>query len=95
MFYFVKSELPRDRVDEFTGKLAKDEIHGVDGNISFVTADGCVGYDIVECRNESDCRQKYDHLTQHGLQIDEITPIEPMAQFITEWQGKSEQERMA
>jgi hypothetical protein len=82
VFFFVKSELPRNRVDEFTGKLANGGIQGVDGNFSYVSPDGRFGYDIVECRDEDECRQKYSHLTQHGLKIDEMRPIEPLGQFI-------------
>lgn len=82
MYFFVKSHLPSDKVDEFTRKLANREIRGVEGNISYVTTDGCVGYDIVECRDENDCRQKYGDLVRHGLVIDEIARIEPMGQFI-------------
>jgi hypothetical protein len=82
MYYFVKSELPREKVDEFTNELACGQIRGVEGNIAYVTPDGVVGYDIVECRDENDCLQKYSHLTQHGLRIDEITPVEPMSEFL-------------
>ena len=85
VYFFVKSEIPCDMVDEFTSKLADKTIRGVEGNVSYVSPDGCVGYDIVECRDEQDCRQKYSHLSSHGLRIDEITPIQPMGQFIEAW----------
>ncbi len=85
MFFFVKSELPRNKVDEFTRTLANGEIQGVEGNLSYVSPDGRFGYDIVECRDENECRQKYSHLAQYGLKIDEMRPIEPLGQFIEAW----------
>ena len=85
MYFFVKSEVPSDKVDEFTRKVANKEVQTVEGNLSYVTPDGCYGYDIVECRDENDCRQKYNALVQSGLTIIEMKPITPMGQFIEAW----------
>jgi len=90
MYFFVKSELSADRVDEFTRKLANHEIPSVEGNVSYVTPDGRLGYDIVECRDENECLRKYDALVQNGLKIDEICPIEPMGQFLQEFTQREE-----
>ena len=84
MFFFVKSEVSPDKVDELTRKIANKEITTPLGNFSFVTTDGCVGYDLIECRDEADCRQKYSALQEY-LTIREMTPIEPMGQFLERW----------
>ena len=88
MRYFVKSHLSPDKVEEFTRKVANHEVRTVEDNVSYVTPDGRVGYDIVECRDENDCRQKYSDLVQNGLMIDEMTPIEPMGQFLEEFTSR-------
>jgi hypothetical protein len=79
--FFVKSELPENKVDEFTRKYAK----GVEGGFSYVSPDGRFGYDIVECRDENDCRQRYSQMTQLGLKIHEVSPVEPLGQFVDAW----------
>ncbi len=88
MYFFVKTELPFNDVDAFTRKLADGRIRGVEGNLSYVSTDGRFGYDIVECRDENECRHKYSHLMPHGLMIDEIRPIEPLGQFVEAWKRK-------
>ena len=78
MHFFVKSELPGNKVDEFTRKFAK----GAGGSFSYVSPDGRFGYDIVECRDENDCRQKYSQMAQLGLKIHEMSSVEPLGQFV-------------
>ncbi|MBI2941505.1 MAG: hypothetical protein HYY04_13815 [Chloroflexi bacterium] len=89
-YFFVKTEVIGDRVDELTGKIARGEITGVEGNISFVSPDGRVGYDVVECRDEAHCRQKYSGYTGY-LRITEISRIEPMGQFLERWKRQHPQ----
>ncbi len=85
MYFFVKTEVSRDKVDEFTRRLASGQIHGVQGNMSYVSQDGCYGFDIVECNDQNECRRKYDHLTQYGLRILDVTPVETMGQFLASY----------
>lgn len=88
MYFFVKTEVSEDRVDEFTRKLANNQISGVQGNVSYVSPDGRYGYDFIECQDEGDCRQKYSHLEPHGLRILEIRPVQTMGQFIQSWKQR-------
>lgn len=86
MYFFVKTECSRDKVDELTRKVANHEIKTPKGNISFVSPDGCFGFDIIECDSETECRQQYSDLVNQGYcRIIEMTPIEPMGQFIERW----------
>ena len=84
MYFFVKTECARDTVDELTRKVANHEIKTPKGNISFVSPDGCFGFDIIECESEAECRQQYADLVNQGYcRITEMT--EPMGQFIERW----------
>jgi hypothetical protein len=95
VFFCVKSEVPSDKVDEFTGKLASGELKGIEGNTCYVSLDGSTGYDIIECRDEKDCRQRYNHLTLAGLRILEMQQVEPFAQFLDQFSKAHKKARKA
>jgi len=84
MFYLVKTECSPSQVDELTRKVANHEVETPSGNLSFVSSDGRIGYDIIEGSSESEIRSKYQGLSNY-LRIVELTPIMPMGQFIEHW----------
>jgi len=86
VLYFVRTEVPKDKVDEFTERLVNNQMRRPEGNISYVTPDGCWGYDLIECNDESECRRQYDDLTKYWLKIHEITPVMTMGHFLESWQ---------
>jgi hypothetical protein len=60
-------------------------VRPVEGNVSWVTTDGCFGYDIVDCANEAECRRKYADLEKNGLRILECTEVAETCQFLNWW----------
>ncbi|HLG51121.1 MAG: hypothetical protein IRY83_02165 [Chloroflexi bacterium] len=85
MLFFVKSECDRSTVDELTRKVINGEIQKVRGNIVYLSPDGCIGYDIVEARDESELRAKYAPYSGY-LRLVEVSPILPAHEFYTRWE---------
>lgn len=87
MYYLVKTECPADKVEELTRKIANHEIPTPTGNLSFVSSDGRIGYDVIEAGSESEVRSQYQPLTSH-LRIVEVAHIVPMGQFIERYKSQ-------
>jgi hypothetical protein len=95
VWFFVKCEVPANKVDQFTEMLANNRMKHVEGNESYVTPDGRMGYDFIECPNEKECRNRYADLVSNGLRILEVTPCVPMGQFLQNWQQKHGRQKAA
>lgn len=85
MLFFVKTECDRKTLDELTRKVITGQIKKVRGNIVYLSPDGCIGYDIVEARDESDVRSKYAPYLPY-LRLVEIAPIVPAHEFYAQWE---------
>ncbi|MBI2940855.1 MAG: hypothetical protein HYY04_10500 [Chloroflexi bacterium] len=84
MMFFVKTEVVGGRVDELAQKIVDRAIQPVEGNIVFVSADGCLGYNLVEGASEAAVRQKFEPYRDH-ITIREITPVVSMGHYIEQW----------
>ncbi len=84
MLFFVKSEVVDDRADELTRKVIAGEIKKVEGNIVYLSPDGCTGYDIVEASDEASARSKYAPYSQY-LRLVEVSPVVPAHDFYEKW----------
>ena len=95
MWFFVRSEVPSNQIQEFTRKLANNQMKHVEGNMSYVSPDGRMGFDFIECSSESDCRQRYSDLEKNGMRLLEVTPCVPMDQFLQNWQQQQGRQKAA
>jgi hypothetical protein len=95
VWFFVKSEVPTNQVSEFTEKLANHRMKNVEGNTAYVSPEGRLGFDFIECASESECRQRYSDLERNGLRILEVSQCVPMAQFLKNWQQQRQGQQKA
>ncbi len=84
MFFFVKTECPREKVDELTRKVVTNQVPSIRGNQVYLSTDGQCGYDIVQARNEQECRRMYERFGD-DLKILELSQIVPGQEFYDQW----------
>ena len=87
MLFFVKTEVRPGKVDELARKIVDREITPVEGNIVYVSHDGCIGYNLVEARDEADICRKFSPYDAY-VELKEIVPVESMGQFMERWKGQ-------
>lgn len=85
MLFFVKSVVDAGLLDELTRKVIAGEINKVRGNVVYLSPDGCVGYDIVEARDEADIRSKYAPYSQY-LRLVEVSEVVPAHEYYQKWE---------